>query len=102
MLAIDIYSYRIKKYIGAYMAVLGHTDAIVFTAGAGEKTPEVREKALAGMEGFGIVLDNEKNYKNFSNEGEISKPESKIKVYVIPTNEELRIAFDTYNIVSTL
>lgn len=103
MLAIDIYSYRIKKYIGAYMAVLGHTDAIVFTAGAGEKTPEVREKALAGMEGFGIVLDNEKNYKNFSNEGEISKPESKIKVYVIPTNEELRIAFDTYTIiVSTL
>lgn len=95
-LSIDVYSYRVKKYIGAYMAVLGRTDAIVFTAGAGEKTPEVREKALAGMEEFGIVLDNEKNYKNFSNEGEINAENSKIKVYVIPTNEELRIAFDTY------
>lgn len=102
MLAIDVYSYRVKKYIGAYMAVLGHTDAIVFTAGAGEKTPEVREKALSGMEEFGIVLDNEKNYKNFSNEGEISTPESKTKVFVIPTNEELRIAFDTYASVSSL
>jgi len=96
-LSVDVYSYRVKKYIGAYMAVLGRTDAIVFTAGAGEKTPEVREKALSGMEEFGIILDNEKNYKNFSNEGEINAPDSKVKVYVIPTNEELRIAFDTYS-----
>jgi len=95
-LSIDVYSYRVKKYIGAYMAVLGRTDAIVFTAGAGEKTPEVREKALSGMEEFGIILDRDKNYKNFSDEGEINTPESKVKVYVIPTNEELRIAFDTY------
>jgi acetate kinase len=95
-LSIDVYSYRVKKYIGAYMAVLGRTDAIVFTAGAGEKTPEVREKALSGMEEFGIILDNDKNYKNFSSEGEINAPNSKVKVYVIPTNEELRIAFDTY------
>jgi acetate kinase len=101
-LSIDVYSYRIRKYVGAYMAVLGRTDAIVFTAGAGEKTPEVREKALSGMEGFGIILDRDKNYKNFSNEGEINAPESKIKVYVIPTNEELRIAFDTYASASTL
>lgn len=97
--AIDIYSYRIKKYIGAYMAVLGHTDAVVFTAGAGEKTPEVREKALAGLEGFGIVLDKKKNYANFSREEEISAKQSDVKVYVIPTNEELRIAFDTYSAV---
>ncbi len=100
-LSIDVYSYRIKKYIGAYMAVLGRTDAIVFTAGAGEKTPEVREKALSGMEEFGIILDRDKNYKNFSDEGEINAPESKVKVYVIPTNEELRIAVDTYTFVST-
>ncbi len=96
-LAIDIYSYRVKKYIGAYMAVLGRVDAIVFTAGAGEKTPEVREKALSGMEEFGIILDNDRNYKNFSKEEEISTKDSRVKVYVIPTNEELRIAFDTYS-----
>lgn len=96
-LAIDVYSYKVKKYIGAYMAVLGRTDAIVFTGGAGEKTPEVREKALSGMEGFGIILDNDKNYKNFSKEEEISAAESKVKVYDIPTNEELRIAFDAYS-----
>lgn len=101
-LSIDVYSYRVKKYIGAYMAVLGRTDAIVFTAGAGEKTPEVREKALSGMEDFGIVLDQDKNYKNFSNEGEINAENSKVKVYVIPTNEELRIAFDTYASASNL
>lgn len=96
-LAIDVYSYKVKKYIGAYMAVLGSTDAIVFTGGAGEKTPEVREKALSGMEGFGIILDNDKNYKNFSKEEEISAGNSKVKVYDIPTNEELRIAFDAYS-----
>lgn len=99
-LAIDIYSYRIKKYIGAYMAVLGKVDAIVFTGGAGEKTPEVRERALSGLENFGIVLDNEKNYKNFAMEGEISAENSKVKVFVIPTNEELRIAFDTYQLIN--
>ncbi|MDD3725891.1 MAG: acetate kinase [Candidatus Ratteibacteria bacterium] len=95
-LAIDVYSYRIKKYIGAYIAVLGRVDAIIFTGGAGEKTPEVRERALSGLENFGIVLDNEKNYKNFAKEEEISTENSKVKVFVIPTNEELRIAFDTY------
>ncbi|MCM8761886.1 MAG: acetate kinase [Candidatus Omnitrophica bacterium] len=99
LLAIDIYSYRIKKYIGAYMAVLGRVDAIIFTGGAGEKTPQVRERALSGLENFGIVLDNEKNYKNFAKEEEISRPDSKVKVFVIPTNEELRIAFDTYQMV---
>ncbi|MCM8829506.1 MAG: acetate kinase [Candidatus Omnitrophica bacterium] len=99
LLAIDIYSYRIKKYIGAYMAVLGRVDAIVFTGGAGENVPEVRERALSGLENFGIVLDNEKNYQNFAKEEEISATNSKIKVFVIPTNEELRIAFDTYQMV---
>lgn len=100
LLAIDIYSYRIKKYIGSYMAVLGRVDAIVFTGGAGERTPEVRERALSGLENFGIVLDSEKNYKNFAKEEEISTPDSKVKVFVIPTNEELRIAFDTYQIIN--
>jgi len=95
-MAIEIYSYRIKKYIGAYMAVLGKTDAIIFTAGAGEKTPEIRELSLSGLEEYGILLDTGKNRDNFSKEEEISAENSKIKVYVIPTNEELRIAFDTY------
>ncbi|HNS31777.1 MAG TPA: acetate kinase [bacterium] len=95
-LAIDIYSYRIKKYIGAYMAVLGRTDAIVFTAGAGENRPLIREKSLEGLEGLGIILDKEKNNSVFSKEEEISSADSKVRIYVIPTNEELRIAVDTY------
>jgi len=81
------------------MAVLGRVDAIVFTGGAGEKTPEVRERSLSGMEELGVVLDNEKNYKNFAQEGEISAENSRIKVFVIPTNEELRIAFDTHQLL---
>ncbi|MCX8081941.1 MAG: acetate kinase [bacterium] len=100
LLAIDIYSYRIKKYIGMYMAVLGRVDAIVFTGGAGENVPHIRERALSGLENFGIILDSERNYKAFAKEEKISAENSKVKVFVIPTNEELRIAFDTYQLVS--
>lgn len=95
-IAIDIYCYRVRKYIGSYMAVLGRTDAVVFTAGAGEHRPLVREKSLEGLEEMGIILDREKNSSTTDSEGEISSRESKIKVFVIPTNEELGIALDTY------
>jgi len=96
-LAVDIFCYRIKKYIGAYLGVLGNIDGIVFTAGIGENQPIVREKSLQGLENFGIIIDKEKNLKiTGGKEGEISSSDSKIKVFVIPTNEELAIATDTY------
>jgi len=96
LLAIDIFCYRVKKYIGAYLAVLGNVDGIVFTAGIGENRPVVREKSLEGLEQYGIVIDREKNRIIRGEESEISTPDSKIKVFVIPTNEELAIAIDTY------
>ncbi len=100
-LAFDMETYRIKKYVGSYMAVLGRVDAIVFTAGVGENSGPLREKALAGLEGLGIVLDTEKNSGTLGKHGEtlISAPESKVKVYVIPTNEELVIIEDTVSVV---
>jgi len=99
-LAIDIFCYRIKKYVGSYMAVLGKVDAISFTAGIGENVPYVREKSLENLENFGIEIDKEKNEKMVGRkEGGISKDSSKIKVFVIPTNEELRIAYDTYQFI---
>lgn len=101
-LATDIFIYRLRKYIGAYMAALGHVDAIIFTAGIGENDEHVRAGALQGLEEFGIILDLEKNLELNRKEGEISKPESKIKIYLIPTNEELAIAKDTKRIVETL
>ncbi|MCM8818774.1 MAG: acetate/propionate family kinase, partial [Candidatus Omnitrophica bacterium] len=98
-LAIDMFCYRLKKYIGSYMAVLGKVDAIVFTGGIGENVPIVRENSLNNMENFGVVLDEKKNKETIGKEGEISKEESRVKIFVIPTNEELRIAFDTYQII---
>ncbi len=97
-LAIDIFCYRLKKYIGAYMAVLGRTDAIIFTAGIGENVPYVREKSLSGMEELGIEIDEKKNKQAKHVEAEISREGSKVKVWVIPTNEEIRMAFDAYEI----
>ncbi len=97
-LALKAFTYGIKKYIGSYMAVLGRVDAIVFTAGVGENSDAVREMALEGLEPMGIILDREAN-KSGSKEMEISKPESKIKVFVIPTNEELMIARETESLV---
>ncbi len=101
-LAADIFIYRLRKYIGSYMAVLGRVDAIVFTAGIGENDEHVRERSLSGLEDLGILLDLEKNIEFNRKEGEISKPESKIKIYIIPTNEELAIAKDTKRIVDSL
>ncbi len=95
-LALKMHAYRVKKYIGAFTAVLGNVDAIAFTAGVGENGSEYRENVLTGLEPMGIVIDKEKN-KNFVR-GEInliSADNSKVKIYVIPTNEELMIAKDT-------
>lgn len=97
--AIDIFCYRLKKYIGAYLAVLGRTDALIFTGGVGENNPEIREACLKGIEDLGIALDPAKNCAAAKGqEVLISQDGSRVKVYIIPTNEELRIALDTYEI----
>jgi acetate kinase len=94
-LAIDMVCYRIKKYIGAYYAVLGRLDALVFTAGIGEKSPLIRSGACRGLSHLGIEIDPEKNRQKSKKAFEIQKGESSIKVLVIPTNEELEIAEQT-------
>ncbi len=99
--AIDAFSYRIKQYIGSYMAVLNGVDAIIFTAGIGENSPLIREKALQHLEGIGILLDPQLNsLDNTHGDRKISSQDSKVEVYVIPTNEELVIAQDTAKIAT--
>lgn len=93
-LAIDMFAYRVKKYIGAYMAALGHVDAIIFEGGIGEHNPDVVNRCVEGLEPLGIVFDSSHN-DDEQYAGVISKPESKIKMIVIPTNEELEIAKET-------
>ena len=103
-LAADVQAYQIKKYIGSYAAAMNGLDAIVFTAGMGENCPEMRERVCTGMEYFGIEIDKEINAKTWRqpNNVELSTKNSKVKVYVIPTNEELVIAADTEAIVNGL
>jgi acetate kinase len=100
LLTMDIFGYQIKKQIGAYAAVMGGIDAIVFTAGIGEHAPEIRSRALTNMEFLGIEIDLEKNESHNIGDGmEISTPNSKVRVVVIPTNEELMIAKETLALV---
>jgi len=94
ILALQIFCHRLRKYIGAYMAVLGGLDALVFTAGIGEHSPLVRAWSCRNLEAFGIVLDPEKNQRN---DLEIST--GRVKVLVVPTNEELAIARETERIL---
>ncbi len=97
-LAIEVCSYSIKKYIGAYSAVLGGLDCLIFTAGVGENNPEIRKLCCAELDFLGIKLDEEKNKNAFGRkgyEGVISTADSGVKVFVIPTNEELMIARET-------
>lgn len=98
-LALDIFEYKVKQTIGAYAAIMGGVDAIVFTAGVGENGPETREGILKGLEFLGVEIDTEKN-KVRGKVREISKEGSKVKAFVIPTNEELVIARDTVELIS--
>lgn len=100
-LAFEVFCYRVKKYIGAYSAVMGGVDAIVFTAGIGENSPDVRKKVCEDLEYLGIKIDDEKN-NSPEKEKIITRDDSKVKVLVIPTNEELVIALDTAEIVSKM
>jgi acetate kinase len=94
-LAIDIFCYRVRKYIGAFLAAMGGADAVVFTGGIGENAPAVRANICEGLEWAGLMLDSEKNQKTNGVEGVISREESRLAAYVIPTDEELLIARDT-------
>jgi acetate kinase len=96
-LAIDVYCYRVRKYVGAYLAVLGGADAIVFTAGVGENDPDVRARSLAGLERLGIAIDPA---RNAAGETVISPDGSPVAVLVIPTDEELEMALQTTGLLS--
>ncbi|KOV60765.1 acetate kinase [Streptomyces sp. MMG1121] len=98
-LAFDIYIHRLKKYIGAYYAVLGTVDAVVFTAGVGENAAPVREAAAAGLEGLGLAVDPELNAVRADVARLISPKDARVAVAVVPTDEELEIATQTYALV---
>ena len=98
-LAFDVFEYRIKKYVGAYAAALGGVDILLFTGGIGENHSISREIICRNMEYMGIKLDIEKNNKIHGEEAIISTPDSKVKVMVVPTDEEYMIAYDTMEIV---
>ena len=99
-LALDMYAYRVKKYIGAYAAAMGGVDLIIMTGGIGENDYESRRKVLEGMEFLGVDFDSQRNHELRGKEAILTRPGSKVIAMVVPTNEELVIATDTYNIVN--
>ena len=101
-LAYDVFIHRLRKYIGAYLAVLGHTDVVSFTAGIGENDALVRRDALAGMGELGIMLDEDRNLAPETRARRISGDDSPIAVLVVPTNEELAIARDCVRLLADL
>lgn len=94
-----MYDYRIKKYIGAYAAVMNGVDTIVFTAGVGENQASMREGVCEGLDYLGVKLDKELNNTVHGTETVISTPDSRVKVVVVPTDEEIVIARDTKALV---
>jgi len=98
ILALDMYNYRVKKYIGAYIAAMGGLDILILTGGIGENADTTRQGVCSELDFLGISLDYEKN-KGFRSEGLISTPDSRVKIIVVPTDEELVIATDTEEIV---
>lgn len=100
-LALDVYVHRLVSYIGSYIAILGGVDALVFTAGVGENATHVRQPVIERLKGLGFELDEEANSKRSKEPREISTPESKVRVLVIPTNEELAMAQETLAVIST-
>jgi acetate kinase len=98
-LAFDIYEYRLRKYIGAYAAVMNGVDVLVFTAGVGENSEKLRQTVCKNLTYLGVELDEELNLADRGKERRISKLGSKVEVLVIPTNEEWMIARDTYELV---
>jgi acetate kinase len=101
-LALDIFTYRVRKYIGAYAAALGGVDAITFTGGIGVNSPVVREKSMEGLDFLGIDIDTDMNRECVGCDAEVSSEGSRVRVYALQTDEELVIATDTERIVSSL
>lgn len=101
-LALDMFAYAVRRFLGARMAVLDRVDAIIFTAGIGERDPGMREMICTGLEHLGIELDTERNRRCIAQEMVISKPSSRVKLLVVPTNEELMIARDTVAVAKRL
>ncbi len=97
--ALDVFCYRIRGYVGAYAAALGRVDAIVFTAGIGENAPGVRARVCAGLEGFGVLVDAGANAAAGGGARTVSRPESRVAVLVVPTDEELEIAGQALQLV---
>jgi len=93
--AIDVFCYRARKYVGAFLAAMGGADGIVFTGGIGENSPEIRAQICAGLEWAGLTIDPERNQQMVRKEGKISNDDSRLAAYAIPTDEELLIARDT-------
>jgi acetate kinase len=98
LLAYSMFANSVKKYIGQYMALMAGVDVVVLTGGIGENSPDIRRAIFAGMQPMGIVVDNMKNHQR-GFERIISHEKSKVRICVVPTNEELMIARDTYEIV---
>lgn len=99
-LALDMFVYRNRQYIGAYFFTLGKVDALVFTAGIGEHDPLTREKCCDGLAPFGVLLDPDKNRTGRGTARDISKSDSPVRIFVIPTNEELEIARQTVEVLN--
>ncbi len=100
-LAYEMYAYRIRKYIGSYTAVLNGLDAIVFTGGVGENDSLTRKLVSSNLEYLGIIADNEKNELRINGIHEINTPESRVKILIVPTNEELEIASQCFDLLNT-
>ena len=98
-LALAIFCYRIKKYVGAYAAAMGGIDALIFTGGIGENDPKVREMVCEGLEFLGLVLDSEKN-DSLKGPADISKPSGSGRILLVPTNEERMIARETAEVIA--
>jgi len=98
-LAVEIFCYRARKYIGAYLAAMGGADAIVFTGGIGENSPNIRSRICCGMEWAGLSIDETKNQQTVGKERLISTEKSRLQAYAIPTDEELLIARDTVRLI---
>ena len=98
-LAIEVFCYRARKYVGAYLAGMGGADAVVFTGGIGENSPEIRARICEGIEWAGLKIDDTKNQQTVGREGLISTDDSRLLAYAIPTDEELLIARDTVRVI---
>jgi len=98
--ALEVFCYRVRKYVGAYLATLGGAEAVVFSAGIGENSPEVRRRICAGLEELGIELDDLVNEATRGSVADVSRSDARIRVLVIPTDEERMIAGDTYEVAS--